>query len=70
MTVPQDVQRAGLRVLMTASMPDYLIDSEAGGRVEDRDEKVVPCHRCKSCHLALRSRAMDRQPGSPAARPQ
>jgi hypothetical protein len=33
MTVQQDVQRAGLRVLMTASTPDYLFDSEAGGRV-------------------------------------
>jgi hypothetical protein len=33
MTVQQDVQRAGLRALMTASTPDYLFDSEAGSRV-------------------------------------
>jgi hypothetical protein len=33
MTVQKDVQRAGLRALMTASTPDYFFDSEAGGRV-------------------------------------
>lgn len=33
MTIEQEALRGDLRTLMTASMPDYSIDSEAGGRV-------------------------------------
>ncbi len=33
MTIEQDALRANLRASMTASPPDYSVDSEAGGRV-------------------------------------
>ena len=33
MTIEQNTLRDDLRTLMTASTPDYAVDSEAGGRV-------------------------------------
>jgi hypothetical protein len=63
MTIEQDALRADLRASMTASMPDYSVDSEAGRRVGIMIGKTAGHEERKVRASDSGSRSTDKLPG-------